>query len=168
MSRLTNIAARVTGNPDERMTWADFMFWAGSLPGQQMGPPCPLVCSDVVYEEFSTCTICRDEPFDIELATSFVASQLQQEMRILCEDFKRDGASVYWRVRPELSVFKPAVIVEYDPHGPDMDKVNDRRCRYDHRFVAVKTYCRMAYTTKEPVWPPEIKHHAPKALELVN
>ena len=124
---------------DKWATFDDVTEWCALLPDQQDGPPCSTCDTGEPYVELIHGIRCRNEPFDVELATSDCCNGF---LSILKDYLTQREGAIYWRIKPEI---------EYRDDGPDVDDLTDRRCVMDRRFAIVKIYSRLIRTNAPKV-----------------
>lgn len=133
------------GLPDQRMTFEQTKDWLDSLPAKTMEAGVYANDERVV---FGYGLICRNEPFDIELAVADICGQFRGDFLAYLN--AREG-ELYWCDPFEWDTWADPVITEYRDDGPDLDPITDRRCVRDKRFVAVKCYARCVKTESPPI-----------------
>ena len=124
------------------------------FPTSCIGRPFVISKTGERYVEMSDYASFRDELLDAKVAEKDVVSRMCRRIaEYATEVADREGCGfdalrLYWRILPEEDTGDFSPIVKFDPDGPDVDPVTDKRCFVERGWKRYGIYMRFLLTNK--------------------
>lgn len=114
----------------------------------------------VDHEEVTALMLAR--PQDAGAIAGEVIAQLRHRIEVVCSN--RRG-SVYWRVRPEISVAQAFTNKQYHAGGAHYDAWTDKQFDGDGNWLLISAYARLSRSVPPP---PPVPHPVITAIDALN
>lgn len=112
------------------------------------GRPSRIAETGEEYVEFSEVALCRNAPFDMDVAKRHVLSRMASKLCCYLMHPEDEEHTVYWRIPLEEDSIDAPQVVHYAEDGPDVEFFTGKHCVLDRDWKRYGVYCRLLRSNK--------------------